>query len=177
MKSEILFMRRAAEIAGESQCWIGMGCVIAKGGKVLAEAWNETLEGEEYCVDYRTRIKKQNSKGLTFSNEKVRPLHTNEGCIRHELRLSQGREIEKVCSVHAEANAIARAARQGIKIEDATMFITSFPCLICMRSIIISGIKKLVYMNDFYKPHHEELFKNNGVKIEQITEDKVWEGI
>lgn len=163
-------MKRAAILARNSQCWIGMGCVIARDGKVLAEAWNETLPGEEYCSEFR---KHAASKGRTLRS-KVRPYQTNEGCIRHDLGLSQGREIEKVCSVHAEANAIALAARQGTAIDGATMFITSFPCLICIRSIIAAGIKKVVYMNDFYKPHHEELFKKNGIKVEKIPEGKVW---
>lgn len=170
MKSEIILMRRAAKIAGNTQCWIGMGCVIAKNGKILVEAWNETLEGEQYCEEFR---KAQASKGRTLPR-KVRPYHTNEGCVRHDLGLSQGKEIEKVCSIHAEASAIAKAAKQGIQIKGAAMFITSFPCLICMRSIIAAGIKKVVYMNDFYKPHHEEMFTKNRIRVEQITEDKVW---
>jgi dCMP deaminase len=159
MNSEITFMRRAAKIAGKTKCWIGIGCVIAKGGKVLSEAWNETLKGEEYCQGFRVKSKEQRVKSKN-----------NEGCVRHELGLKQGESPDRACSVHAEVNAIAKAARRGIKIEGATMFATSFPCLICMRAIVASGIKKIIYMNDFYKPHHLELLKKNGIKLEQITE-------
>ncbi|KKU06573.1 MAG: ComE operon protein 2, partial [Candidatus Magasanikbacteria bacterium GW2011_GWA2_45_39] len=55
----------------------------------------------------------------------------------------------------------------------ASMYITSFPCLICMRAIVAAGIKKVIYMNDFYKPHHMDLFTKNRVKVKQIAEDKV----
>lgn len=174
MKSEILLMRRAATIAANTRCWIGIGCVVAKGGKVLVEAWNETLEGERYCNVFRVqRSEIRALKGRTFPG-KVRPYRTNEGCIRYELRLTQGAEIEKACSIHAEANAIAKAARKGISLDGAMMFVTSYPCLICMRAIVAVGIKKVVYMNDFYKPHDMKLFKESGIKIEQITEDIVW---
>lgn len=169
MISEIALLRRAAVIAVRSSCWIGIGCVVAKDGKILAKGWNETLPGEYYCQEFRKA-----RKGLTFSNVKVRPLPTNAGCIRHELNLSQGRNIEKVCSIHAETNAIASAARRGIKLAGAAMYVTSFPCLICMRSIVAAGIKRVVYMNDFYKPHDMELFVKNGIKVEQITENYVW---
>lgn len=158
--TDIQLMKRAAVIAGNTRCWIGIGCVIAKDGKALVETWNETLEGEEYCQKFRDRDRGQAEE--------------NKGCVRHDLELSQGREIEKVCSIHAEALSIAKAAKRGIAIDGATMLMTSFPCLICMRAIIAAGIKKVVYMNDFYKPHHEGLFKKNGMKIEQITEEKVW---
>lgn len=165
-------MRRAATIARNTQCWIGIGCVIEKNGKVLAEAWNETLTGESYCFEFR---KHHALKGLALPS-KARPFH-NEGCVRHELGLSQGAEIEKVCSIHAEASAIAKAAKRGILVKGATMYATSFPCIICMRSIVAAGIKKVLYMNDFYKPHDMELFEENGVTVEQITEKEVWDGI
>lgn len=166
MRYELNLMRRAAEIAGKTKCWIGIGCVIAKGGKVLIESWNETLEGEEYCREFRRN--KEEGRGKK---------EDNIGCIRYELGLKQGTSPEKACSVHAEINAIAKAARRGIKIDGAAMFVTSFPCLVCMRAIIASGISKIFYMNDFYKPHHEEMFEKNGIKTEQITEDKVWKSI
>jgi len=110
-----------------------------------------------------------------IKSKKARPCHNNEGCIRHKLKLSGGKDAEKVCSIHAEVNAIAKAARQGIKIDGATMFTTSFPCLICIRAIIAAGIKKVIYMNDFYQPHHLKLFSENEIDIQQIPETEVWE--
>ncbi|MBI5356078.1 hypothetical protein HZB78_00500 [Candidatus Collierbacteria bacterium] len=170
MNADIELMRRAAKIAGNTKCWIGIGCVIAKGGKILVETWNETLEGEEYCQKFRNhRI----NKGPALQH-KAGPYHNNEGCIRHELKLSGGKDAEKVCSIHAEVNAIAKAARQGIVVSGATIYVTSFPCLICMRAIVAAGIKKVVYMNDFYKPHNIELFDKNGVEFKQIPENIVW---
>ena len=168
--NDILLMRRAAKIAANTQCWIGIGCVIAKKGKFLVEAWNETLPGEEFCREFRNRGLK---KGPAL-RRKAGPYHNNEGCIRHKLKLSGGKDAEKVCSVHAEVNAIATAARRGTAVSGASMYITSFPCLICMRAIVAAGIKKVIYMNDFYQPHHEGLFRENGIEIEKIPEEKVW---
>jgi len=163
---DLELMRRAAKIAGNTKCWIGIGCVIAKGGKLISEAWNETLEGEECCQEFRNKHK-----------NKKHDIHCNcgnEGCSRKKLKLSGGRGLEVLCSVHAEINAIANAARKGIKIDGSVMFVTSFPCLICMRAIIAAGIKKIVYMNDFYKPHYLEMLGKNGVEVKQITEKEVW---
>lgn len=167
--TDLQLMRRAATIAKNTQCWIGIGCVIAKNEKVLVEAWNETLAGEPYCFEFR---KRNALKGLALPG-KARPFH-NEGCVRHELGLSQGKEIEKVCSIHAEENAIAKAAKNAISLNGATMYATSFPCVICMRSIIAAGIKKVMYMNDFYKPHDIELFEKNGISVIWISEQRVW---
>ena len=169
MKSEIILMRRAATIAGNTRCWIGIGCVVAKEGKILVEAWNETLPGEKYCQAFRKRRTKRSDL-----SERSDLSMGNAGCIRHDLGLNQGNDIVKVCSIHAEALAIARAAQKGIALHRAVMFVTSFPCLICMRSVTAAGIKKVVYMNDFYKPHHLSLFEDNGVAVSQLNESLVW---
>lgn len=48
-------------------------------------------------------------------------------------------------SIHAEANAIAWAARAGIAIDGATMYCTHSPCLACCRLIEGAGIAALAY--------------------------------
>lgn len=48
-------------------------------------------------------------------------------------------------SVHAEANAIAWAARKGVAIEGATLYVTMSPCHDCAKLISASGIVKVVY--------------------------------
>ena len=95
--------------------------MIAKGGKILVEAWNETLVGEEYCRGFRSR---QVNKGPAAGQG--RAFDTNVGCIRQELKLSGGKEPQLVCSIHAEMNAIAGAARKGLKIGGADIFCYQF---------------------------------------------------
>ena len=48
-------------------------------------------------------------------------------------------------SVHAEANAIAFAAKFGIAIDGATLYTTISPCKTCAQLIINAGIKKVYY--------------------------------
>lgn len=52
-------------------------------------------------------------------------------------------------SVHAEANAIAFAARHGISTEGATMVSTDSPCLTCARLIINCGIREIFYSREY----------------------------
>jgi dCMP deaminase len=53
-------------------------------------------------------------------------------------------------ATHAEANAIAFAARQGISTDAATMFVTMSPCAACARLLIAAGIEKVV-MHSLYR--------------------------
>lgn len=50
-------------------------------------------------------------------------------------------------SVHAEANAIAFAAKSGIKTKGATIYTTHSPCKACAQLIINAGIKVVLYLN------------------------------
>lgn len=54
------------------------------------------------------------------------------------------REWKIKVTIHAEANAIFNAAKNGSSVRDATIFVTMFPCSNCAASIIQSGIKRVV---------------------------------
>lgn len=50
-------------------------------------------------------------------------------------------------TIHAEENAIIRAAKNGIKIEGADMYVTGTPCLRCRQRIQAAGIRFISYRN------------------------------
>ena len=55
-----------------------------------------------------------------------------------------------VRTIHAEANAIVQAARNGVRIDEATIYVTASPCWKCFQMIANAGIKKIVY-GEFYR--------------------------
>lgn len=63
-------------------------------------------------------------------------------------------------SVHAEMAALMSAARLGISVRGATLFCTTFPCHMCARHIVASGIKRVVYVEPYpkskAKPLHQD---------------------
>lgn len=61
-----------------------------------------------------------------------------------------------VATIHAEANAILQAARNGVGIADATIYTTASPCWPCFKLITNSGIKRIVY-GEFYRD--ERIFR------------------
>jgi dCMP deaminase len=48
-------------------------------------------------------------------------------------------------TVHAEANAVAQAARNGARIDGATIYVTASPCWGCFKLIAQGGILGIVY--------------------------------
>ena len=70
-----------------------------------------------------------------------------------------------VATVHAEQNAIIQAAKNGVMIEGAAIYVTASPCWNCFKSIANSGIKKIIY-GQFYRD--ERIFdvaKTIGIEL------------
>jgi dCMP deaminase len=55
-----------------------------------------------------------------------------------------------VRTVHAEANALVQAARNGVRLEGAEIYVTASPCFNCFKLIANSGIRK-IYYGEFYR--------------------------
>ncbi len=63
--------------------------------------------------------------------------------------------------IHAEMNAITDAARLGTPIDNTTLYCTTFPCHLCAKHIISSGIAKVVYIEPYPKSYAKELYRGD----------------
>lgn len=55
-----------------------------------------------------------------------------------------------VRTIHAEANAVIQAARNGVRIEGGMIYVTASPCFGCFKMIANAGIRRIVY-GEFYR--------------------------
>jgi dCMP deaminase len=55
-----------------------------------------------------------------------------------------------VATIHAEANAIIQAAKNGVMIDGATIYVTASPCWSCFKQIANAGVRRIVY-GEFYR--------------------------
>lgn len=68
-------------------------------------------------------------------------------------------------TIHAEQNAIAWAAREGIATDGATLYCTTEPCLECAKVIINAGIRRVVF-RDPYRVHEGRLLLQSvGIEV------------
>lgn len=52
-------------------------------------------------------------------------------------------------TIHAETNAVADAAKRGVSLDESTAYITHCPCINCCKILIASGIKTIIYSDDY----------------------------
>jgi dCMP deaminase len=68
--------------------------------------------------------------------------------------------------IHAEMNAILKAAKVGYSVNGATLYITLSPCIECSKLILQSGIKKVVYLEEYRKTDGLQFLKQ-FIEIQQ----------
>jgi len=74
-----------------------------------------------------------------------------------------------VRTVHAEANAIVQAARNGVSIMGASIYITASPCWSCFKMTANAGIKEIFY-GEFYRD--DRIFavsRELGIRLARVT--------
>jgi len=72
--------------------------------------------------------------------------------------------------LHAEANAILKTARSTQDISGSTLYLTLSPCKDCSKLIIQSGIKKIVYLEDYRDQDGIRILKASGIEITKIND-------
>ncbi|MEA3512051.1 MAG: deaminase [Campylobacterota bacterium] len=137
------FINIAHEIASASKCVSKqVGAVIVKDGRILSTGYNGTPAGYTNCKTY-------------WDSEYTKEHH----------------EWSKTYEIHAEMNAIIWAAREGISIKGADIYVTLEPCSECSKNLIASGIKRIVYDRAYEHTNSDivsKFLKDNGVTIEKI---------
>jgi dCMP deaminase len=102
---------------------------------------------------------------LTAHNEHVPSQHTSYVYGDARSNFSRGEHIEISTAFHAEASLIATAAKQGIALLGADMYVTVFPCPPCAKLIAYSGIKNLYCKGGYAVLDGQDILKSRGVKI------------
>jgi dCMP deaminase len=139
------FMRIAQIVAERATCTRAkIGSVIVKDKNIIATGYNGSPAGHPHC--------------------------TEVGCLIYVSRDPDGEEEENCFrTIHAEINAIAQAAKHGVSIEGADIYVTASPCYHCLKTIMNTGIRRVLYAKP-YKIHRvESLLANTHIEMMQVA--------
>lgn len=135
------FLMLAKLAATRSTCLaFPVGAVIVKDCQVVATGYNGSPSGSAHC--------------------------TAQGFCYPGLSSCDASQTLPSRAIHAEANAIAQAAKHGISTAGGSIYVTLEPCIYCLKLIISSGIREVFYESVF----------NSGDKA-KVRDSFVSEGI
>ena len=134
------FMTLANQVATRTTCLRrGVGCVLVRDKRILATGYNGAPSGLRHCGEI--------------------------GCLRQQLNVPSGQKHELCRALHAEQNALIQAARHGISVEGATLYVNTQPCVLCAKMIINAGIVEVVYQNPYPDELSMSLLEESGMKM------------
>lgn len=102
------------------------GAVLVKDRQILATGYNGSMPGAPHCSDQLM------PDGSPY-------------CHRRAMQVADAAKLNYCRASHAEANAIAQAARHGVAIKGATLYVTLEPCYICLKLLATAQIDKVFY--------------------------------
>ncbi|MCL1985191.1 MAG: cytidine/deoxycytidylate deaminase family protein [Betaproteobacteria bacterium] len=91
------------------------------------------------------------------------------GCLREQLKIPSGQRHEICRGLHAEQNVIVQAAVHGAQIQDAIMYCTTHPCVMCTKMLINCSIKAIYYAEDYPDPLAAQLLNEAGIHTEKLS--------
>lgn len=72
--------------------------------------------------------------------------------------------VSKPYVLHAEANAITKIARSSQNSDGSTLYVTASPCIDCAKLIIQSGIRRVVYGENYRLDDGIRLLERAGIE-------------
>jgi len=141
------FMTITRQVAERSTCSRAkVGAVIVRDRSILATGYNGAPAGLPHCIE--------------------------AGCLVYRSETPDG-EVEENCfrTIHAEINAIAQAAKNGVAIQGGSIYITHTPCIHCFKVLINTGITRICYERPYKLHTLEEIrgFTEGQVELVQVV--------
>jgi len=139
------FMEIAKTASKRASCFRGkkVGAVLVKDRQILATGYNGAPKGVKNCLEL-------------------------ESCLRDEKGLASGERLEICRATHAEQNAVAQAAYQGVNTKGSTLYTTHFPCVLCTKLLINAGVKEIVYTEEEKDELSKGFLEEAGVKVRKL---------
>ncbi|MDO5334743.1 MAG: cytidine/deoxycytidylate deaminase family protein [Coriobacteriia bacterium] len=134
------FMKLAEQVETRTTCLRRpVGSVIVKDRRILATGYNGVPSGLRHCIE--------------------------TGCLRQQMNIPSGQRHEICRGLHAEQNAIIQAAKHGINIQGASIYVTTQPCAVCAKMLINAGITEIIYKNPYPDELAMDLLRESGIKL------------
>lgn len=136
------FDRQMIELAKEEgtksrDWWRRIGVIAVREGKIISQTHNDYLPNEHIAYD--------------------------QGDPRGNFK--SGVHLESSLAIHAEAQMVAQAARDGVSLKGADVYSETFPCPPCAKLLAYAGIRRLYYRTGYKILDGESILKGQGVEI------------
>ena len=135
------FLKIASVVAERATCRRHhVGAVAVKDKHILATGYNGAPAGLKDCLEL--------------------------GCLRDEMKIPSGTRHEICRGIHAEQNVIIQASLHGVSLENATVYVTHSPCILCAKMLVNAKIKRFVTFGNYADNSFMDLFGDANIAFD-----------
>jgi len=138
--AEVLVRNAFEEAAKSADWWRQVGAVVSRRGEVLLAGYNQ------HVPDDRRHLFNGDPRSL----------------------FSRGVAFDLSTVLHAEANVIAQAARNGVSLQGCDLFVTDFPCPACAKLVAYSGLRSVHFVRGYAVLDGMHALRDQQVEIVQV---------
>jgi len=143
----------------------------------LRPQWDDYFMNIAHIVSNRSNCIKQKVGAIVVKNNRILSTGYNgtpskiENCIDGECprcnsdEISQGEQLDKCFCIHAEENALLEIGKT--LSDQATLYSTVYPCLLCSKLMIQCGISKVIYDRDYNTEHTDYILSKGKIQVEK----------
>lgn len=150
------FLTLVDAAAARASCDRGRsGAVFVRENDVLATGYVGAPPGLPDCFEAGHLLQR-----VVASGRVTLPVRTTTHCIR---------------TIHAEQNAILRAARNGVSLRGATVYCTLEPCVNCAMSLVSLEVVRVVTKSPYHAADRtRKLFAESGVQLDVLSTEETY---
>ena len=162
-------------VASKSPCLSRhIGAILVKDHSIVSTGYNGPPRGVPHCG--HERLMRDGSLNDTIHRESLHvtslphPSRFKSECPRRLLGYKSGTHMELCPAQHSEINVVSNAARLGVSILGATLYLNSvIPCKNCFGTLVNAGVAEIVVDKaETYDAHTQFLIDSSNVKIRRF---------
>ncbi|OHA68554.1 MAG: hypothetical protein A3J57_00175 [Candidatus Wildermuthbacteria bacterium RIFCSPHIGHO2_02_FULL_49_12b] len=135
-----MFGEALKEAQKSGDWWRQVGAVLVKDGKVILRACNQGMPSDH--TPYQA------------------------GMVRDLYKAGKKQELSN--TIHAEPRLIGNAAKEGIALKGASLYVTHFPCAVCAKTVACSGISRLYFREGASTLDGKQVMESAGITLVHV---------
>lgn len=138
--------------------------------EIITNLEHEAQKSPDWWRQIASAVVKDGQVVATAHNKHYPSAHalSINGDPRSNLDAGQGPGI--YTSIHSEAAVIAQCAKEGISTQGADLYVTTFPCPTCARSLVEAGFKTVYYKKGYSLLDAEHILSDAGIEIVLVAD-------
>jgi dCMP deaminase len=131
--------------------------------------WDNYFMSIALLASQRSPCERLHVGSVVVKNNRIISMGYN-GFIAGAPHISHIEDGHEQTTIHSEINAITDCAKRGVSLDKATIYITHYPCINCFKAIAGSGIKEIIYLDDYNNNRIVEILANDSnIKILKLN--------